>query len=217
MMPRKRTQGSAKKKHVDSSEETKRVRRDIRLGRNLYWKKAVECLLIPKRTAKLGIKVREAGLIFVCRNGPRDWAFVVKPMGIIKPYREIAGHLRETHGIPTGFKFSQDGSVELTDGDVQQKLEVAMLPIGLVVVGETPENLWSSEVALPAAKLFAQIAGQNETEMTRAFYEQALAWASERIRDLSGQSRQAADLVRNIDTDETHLFPGRDEPGEFER
>lgn len=191
-----------KKQNEDSSKEMKQVQRDIRSERNVHWKMAVEALLRKEGTAKLGIKVEEAGLVVAYRVGPNDWSTSTVPMRMNRPYHQIADHLQETHGIPAGVRLGKDGSVHLSDGDPKDKLEVAMLPISLVVVGKTREGIWCSEVANAAVPLFAQILGEAVSQAKRTIVQQAKSWASRRIRVLGDYTSQHVDLVRDIDSDE---------------
>lgn len=70
----------------------------------------------------------------------------------------------------------QDGSVYLLDGGPKDKLEVAMLPIALVVAGKTREGIGCGEVAPAAVSLFAKILGQHTSQVTHAAVQQATSW-----------------------------------------
>lgn len=200
---------------TECSEEMRQVKDDVRSGRNLHWKKAVESLLLGGRTTKMGLKIEEVGLIIAYRTGPHEWTMGIQFMKTDRPYDQIADHLRETHGIPAGFHLGEHDSVELIPGDPKQKLETAMIPIGLVVVGKPLEDLWADEVVPVSASLLAQIQGRDKTDVTGEIVKQACFWASERIRVLSGQSPLSADLVRDTDTDKEDLLMNKDNNDEL--
>lgn len=195
---------------TECSDEIRSVRDNIRSGRDPLWKMAVENLLLGERTAKMGLKIEEVGLIIAYRTGPHEWTTGIQFMKTDRPYDQIADHLRETHGIPAGFHLGEHDSVELIPGDPKQKLEAAMIPIGLVVVGKSRDDLWADEVVPVATTLLAQIQGRDKTDITGETVKQACSWASKRIRLLSGQSPLSADLVRDIDTDKEDLLIDND-------
>jgi len=134
---------------MSDSEEVKQLRHDIRTERNALWSQAVNALFASERTSKLCLKIEEAGLIVSYRAGLNEWKTTIRSIPIEKPYRRIANHLREARGIPR-VRFGENGSVEVRDGDPKHELEIAMFPIGLVVVGSSPEGVWCHEM-IPVA------------------------------------------------------------------
>ncbi len=94
------------------SPEVAEMHQAIQTGQHPLWKLAVEVLLEGK-TPKMGIQIREVGLIVSIHTV--GWQDVVVPISTEKPYERIASYLRETRGLPKAFTLSEDGDINLID------------------------------------------------------------------------------------------------------
>lgn len=161
------------------SPEIAELHQAIQTGQQPRWKKAVNVLLEGK-TPKMGIQIREAGLIVSIHTLP-GWQDIVVPISTEKPYERIASYLRETRGLPKAFILGKDGDIKLVDlnGGEQQ---VTMLPIGLVFVGQTLSEQWADELVSVAGSLLAELAGENPETTSKMLEDLGFHWAEERIR-----------------------------------
>jgi hypothetical protein len=141
--------------------------------------KAVKVLLEGK-TPKMGIQIREVGLIVSIHTVP-GWQHIVVPISTEKPYERIASYLRETRGLPMAFVLSKDGDISLMDPNDGEQ-QVTMVPIGLVFVGQTPSGLWADELASVAGSLLADLTGENPETTLKMLEDLGFHWAEERIR-----------------------------------
>jgi hypothetical protein len=170
----------------EMSPEVAELRRAIQTGKQPLWKLAVE-MLREGKTRKMGIQIREVGLI-VSIHMVFGWQDIVVPLSTEKPYERIASYLRETRGLLKEFTLRKDGD---GDGDINLidpndgEQEATMIPIGLVFVGQTPSGQWADEVICVAGDLRAMVSGENPETTLKGLQEVGFQWAHGRIRHLT--------------------------------
>lgn len=165
------------------SPEVAELHRAIQTGKQPRWKEAVE-LLLKRKTPKVGIQIREVGLIVSIHTAP-GWQDIVVSISTEKPYERIASYLRETRGLPEAFILSEDGDINLVDPNDGEQ-EATMVPVGLVFVGQTPSRQWADEVVCVAGDLRAELAGENPETTLKVLAELGSQWAKGRIQSLTG-------------------------------
>lgn len=171
----------------------------IRSGKHLGWNELVRQLL-SDRTAKMGLRARKAAVIVLYRND-KGWSPAVFPLTTQRPFDQIASCCRETRATLRGPAVQPDDSLDLAaPNDAEQALELAMFPIGLVVVGTDQNGEWADELGILRNRVVNELLSKPgvANELKTLTY----TWASDEIRKLvsSKFTGPGFDTVTDADT-----------------